>query len=116
MTGSTRQRPRYDPVKARTRLLKRYGLKPEDFARLLLDQGGKCAICVRPSGGKRMLDIDHCHKTGEIRGLLCHRHNRGLGFFSGFEVMYASQYLAGPYTGYFVPKRTRRRPTKRVTA
>lgn len=41
-------------------------------------QGGKCAICGSPSDN---LFIDHCHRTGRVRALLCLRCNSGLGFF-----------------------------------
>lgn len=40
-------------------------------------QDGKCAICQRPD----RLVIDHDHKTGLMRGLLCYRHNTALGLF-----------------------------------
>jgi hypothetical protein len=43
-----------------------------------LAQGGKCAIC----GVKDRLVIDHDHKSGLMRGLLCYKHNSGLGSFS----------------------------------
>jgi len=108
----------YNPVKARTRLLARYGLKPEDYARLFLAQGAVCAICRRPPSGRRMLDIDHCHQTLEIRGLLCHRCNRGLGYFSREHAERVGDYMYGynrheggghQYTGYFVPKKRRTR-------
>ena len=56
-----------------------------------------------------MLDIDHDHKTGEIRGLLDHRCNRALGYLKNpHHLTMAGRYLAGPYTGYFVPKKKRR--------
>lgn len=47
----------------------RYGLHPDDFLELLEFQDGCCAIC-RQAGGLD-LQIDHDHKTGEVRGLLC---------------------------------------------
>jgi hypothetical protein len=48
----------------------------------LAAQGGGCAICgYRPKPGGRRLNIDHDHKTGAVRGLLCARCNRGLGWF-----------------------------------
>jgi hypothetical protein len=40
--------------------------------------GERCGICDRPPGPNRRLDRDHDHKTGEPRGLLCHRCNRAL--------------------------------------
>jgi len=51
-----------------------YGLKPGEYDKLLAAQGGVCAIC----GGSRRgnLDVDHDHKTGEVRGLLCAADNR----------------------------------------
>ena len=63
---------------------KRDGLKAlGGFDALLASQGGGCAICgyrVKPGG--RRLNVDHDHKTGVVRGLLCARCNRGLGWFS----------------------------------
>ncbi len=105
----------YNPVKARARLLARYGLKPADFARILLDQDGTCAICRRPPSGRRMLDIDHDHATREVRGLLCFLCNKGLGYFRQIDATRLYQYLAcggsgiQGGTGYFVPKRKRRK-------
>jgi hypothetical protein len=40
--------------------------------------GERCGICGRPPGPKRRLDRDHDHRTGEPRGLLCHRCNRAM--------------------------------------
>lgn len=42
-------------------------------------QSGVCAICLRPS--IRVMDIDHDHATGKVRGLLCHSCNLGIGYF-----------------------------------
>ena len=63
------------------RLKHRYGITINDFDRMLKKQNGVCAICGKPPKNRR-LDIDHCHKTGKVRGLLCHRCNRGLPWFS----------------------------------
>ena len=54
----------------------------EAYRDLLAKQGGGCAICgakSNPSG--KALCLDHDHKTGEIRGILCHNCNTGLGRF-----------------------------------
>jgi hypothetical protein len=53
------------------------GVTDEQYERLLAAQGGHCALC--PSTPKtRRLHVDHDHRTGLVRGLLCHRCNRGI--------------------------------------
>lgn len=46
-------------------------------------QQGKCAICpaTEPGGKKKRWCVDHDHKTGKFRGLLCWNCNVGLGNF-----------------------------------
>lgn len=60
--------------------LRRHGLVPEEYAKLLNEQGGVCAICRRTQHGKR-LAIDHDHLSGRVRGLLCQHCNLALGQF-----------------------------------
>lgn len=64
---------------------RRYGVSPEEVERLLEEQGGRCAICLEEVkvGGrdKESMVIDHCHTTGEVRGILCRSCNGGIGFF-----------------------------------
>jgi hypothetical protein len=55
----------------------RYGISLKDFRALEARQGHVCAICRRPA---RVLCIDHCHVTGRVRGLLCHKCNSALAF------------------------------------
>lgn len=67
------------PKWARTAYIKReYGIKDEQYKQLLQSQYGICAICclLSPNGH---FDIDHCHKSGKIRGLLCRKCNTGIG-------------------------------------
>jgi hypothetical protein len=54
-----------------------YGLTPGDYDRLLALQGGRCASCGKTPGevGAAFLAVDHCHRTGRVRGLLCKRCN-----------------------------------------
>jgi len=68
--------------------LKNYGLTVNDYNRILVAQGGGCAICgcppgqmLSPRGFPRPLSVDHDHQTGEVRGLLCHKCNVGIGAF-----------------------------------
>jgi len=63
-----------------TILKNRYGIMEFDYEQLAQKQGNVCAICGLAPTTKR-LDLDHCHSTNKIRGLLCNNCNRGLGHF-----------------------------------
>lgn len=63
---------------------RKFGITPADYDRMLVEQGGVCAICGQEEtfelkGAKHSLAVDHCHKTGKIRGLLCRNCNQALG-------------------------------------
>ena len=62
--------------------LRRYGITPDDYALMYINQNGKCAIC---KSHHDVLCIDHCHTSGKVRGLLCHPCNKGLGHFKDNE-------------------------------
>ncbi len=64
-------------------LRKKYGLTLADYERMLAEQDSKCDICKSPDPKTHHghFTVDHCHKTGAIRALLCDRCNKGLGFF-----------------------------------
>ena len=57
-----------------------YGLTTEDYHRMLMEQNDACAICKQNSCVR--LCVDHCHATGKVRGLLCHKCNSGLGLYN----------------------------------
>ena len=65
--------------------LKKYGITPENYKELFTKQEGKCAICssseVSVARRSYNLFVDHDHKTGKVRGLLCHHCNTGLGHY-----------------------------------
>ncbi len=63
----------------RKRRLKGFGLTFETYADLKDAQGSACAICREPFPDSPEPHIDHCHKTGRVRGLLCSRCNQALG-------------------------------------
>lgn len=64
---------------------KRYGLPVEDFEHMLEDAGYACEICRRPvmvggtKGDPALANVDHCHVSGTIRGILCGTCNKALG-------------------------------------
>lgn len=61
-------------------LISNYGISLEQRDAMLALQGNKCAICSSTtSGWTRDWHVDHCHKTGGIRGILCHPCNMTIG-------------------------------------
>lgn len=75
-------RGRYGATYFRERkLANEYGLTPEGYQRIYEEQAGRCAICgdQSQSGSFVGLQVDHDHETGEIRGLLCGKCNKGIG-------------------------------------
>ncbi|SRR6266567_3717702 len=70
---------------------RRYGLPPGEFERIAEKQAGMCALCrVKPP-----CDVDHCHDTDKVRGLLCRSCNIGLGMLGDSidGVLRAIEYL-----------------------
>lgn len=73
-----------DPEQAKVRQLKyRYDLGYDEYTELYETQNHRCAICNRrfSLGGRKGLYVDHNHKTGKVRGLLCPACNSALGKF-----------------------------------
>jgi len=72
-----------------SKLKRLYGITVDDYNRILAEQDGACALCgsTTPENGSRkykrivrsVFDVDHNHKTGKVRGLLCTRCNRLVG-------------------------------------
>lgn len=63
----------------RTHIQRTYGITEEQYASLLASQNGVCKLCQQPPKQKKRLQVDHCHKTNEIRGLLCQDCNLMVG-------------------------------------
>jgi hypothetical protein len=63
-------------------LQKQYGISKADVEQMMEAQDGRCAICGtdRPNGRNSKLHVDHCHVTGEVRGMLCHGCNMAIGY------------------------------------
>lgn len=67
-------------MRKRNELWSRYRLRPEDVERMLLEQGSLCCLCDRDLNDVKY-HVDHDHKTGTVRGLLCPPCNKYLGWF-----------------------------------
>ena len=60
-----------------------YGIDIEQYNQMMSDQEGCCAICEKhQTEFEKRLSVDHCHETGEVRGLLCDSCNIALGHFN----------------------------------
>lgn len=69
-----------DRCKIRSRRHETYGLSKNGLEALLA-QHGRCAICDSSGWGRMGPQVDHCHDTGKVRGILCVNCNNGLGRF-----------------------------------
>lgn len=63
----------------RKQTLNQYGISPAEYAALLHEQMGVCAVCKELNADGKSLCVDHDHETGQIRGLLCKPCNLALG-------------------------------------
>lgn len=80
----TEYRRLYPERKRATALRSNYGINPEEYDAILSAQGGGCGICgSHTTGGKRpvRLNVDHCHASGAVRGILCAKCNKAIGLF-----------------------------------
>jgi hypothetical protein len=80
--------------KRKFNLAKNYGLTVAEYDTMLREQGGVCAVCGKDepnahgrTGKQFRLAVDHCHKTGEVRGLLCQKCNRAIGLLEDDPVL-----------------------------
>jgi hypothetical protein len=87
----------YEKFDRPAKLRSQYGITVEDYDVMFSQQDHGCGICgVKTPGGRtKHFHVDHDHDTGSVRGLLCHKCNRGLGLFNDDPVILdmALQYL-----------------------
>jgi len=82
-------------------LLRIFGITLDDFNAMWKKQNGRCAICdcklILGGKKKNSVHIDHCHKNGRVRGLLCFGCNLGIGFLGDDpnRIRRAAEYLEG---------------------
>lgn len=78
---------------------RKYGITTEQYNKIFKYQKGCCAICGKHQKiFKRSFAVDHCHSTGEVRGLLCMNCNTAIGKFNDDVslVLKAAAYLTNP--------------------
>jgi hypothetical protein len=82
-----------------------YHLSVTEYNRLLTQQNGVCAICREPEREERSLSVDHDHRTGRVRSLLCSGCNKAIGFLRESPLLaraaatYLEQQLTKEFTG-----------------
>lgn len=79
-----RHREQHALVYREKHIKRQFGISLFEYGQMLVAQGGKCAICGQENAGTRngeakAFAVDHDHKTGKIRGLLCESCNQGIG-------------------------------------
>ena len=96
-------------------LLRVYGITLDQYNLLRKKQGYRCFVCRRPEKEfKVRMAVDHDHKTGEIRGLLCsYCNHRVVGRNRDPEVMKRVYEYLSQGTGWFVPKKRPKKKRKR---
>lgn len=67
----------------------RYNIEPGTVVRMITDQNGRCAVCRDPIT-IGTCHVDHDHKTGKVRGMLCVRCNTGIGMFRDSPALIAA--------------------------
>ena len=68
---------------------KKYGLTEQRYKEILQEQGGVCYICQRSPfeiRKRQWLSVDHCHKSGQVRDLLCGACNLVLGHIEKYNI------------------------------
>lgn len=87
----SRSNPDFQKNEMDARLKRTYGITLEEYNALHSKQDGRCKICNQPETARnRSLAVDHDHKTGKVRGLLCGKCNMALGKFQDDERILAS--------------------------
>lgn len=96
---ANREYHRLNPDKVWARQLKmKYGLTVDGWNGMFNNQNGCCAIChTHQSKLAKRLQVDHCHRTQKIRGLLCASCNMALGLLKDnpLIIQHAAHYLTG---------------------
>lgn len=71
--------PKTPRRKIRAKTLKKYNMSEVDYEQMFKTQHFSCAICKKGNNAIKKFCVDHCHKTGKVRGILCGACNKAIG-------------------------------------
>ncbi len=96
--GSVKEKKKVKLSPRDSRLKRLYGLEPGEYEKIFDFQGRVCYICKNPPKENKRLHVDHDHKSGLTRGLLCWVDNGALGKFrdNALKLRYALDYINNP--------------------
>ena len=80
-------------IERRNRYKKLYGITVDRYEEMAMEQNGLCLICGKQPKENRLC-VDHCHTSGDVRGLLCHPCNLALGRFEKYQEQF-NNYMKG---------------------
>lgn len=88
-------------IRRKHELKKKYNMTPDDWEDMYQDQSGCCATCGLALAYCLNVCVDHCHKSGVVRGILCGRCNKALGLLddSPETLKNMIEYLRGSSNG-----------------
>lgn len=77
-------------IRRKTMLQGKYGLSLEQYNAMLAAQANRCALCSATEVGSTQWPnghfyVDHCHETGRVRGLVCHKCNTAIGQYEWLQ-------------------------------
>lgn len=103
--------PEQHQARRESYLRRTYGITQEIYDKILEDQGGGCALCGKtPSDEGLKLAVDHDHKTGAVRGILCRYCNhRVVGRHRDGNLLRKMADYVERDTGYKAPEKPKRR-------
>lgn len=102
-----KSREKYPDAERERHLKRKFNMTAADYDKMHEAQKGLCAICFQPEtksdkGRLYRLAVDHCHRTGKVRGLLCFKCNSAMGSFEKRDVpiinieLYLEKYRVEP--------------------
>lgn len=83
----------HNPIDRNIHYKRSYGITYEDKLNLIQQQGGVCYICKSPFKSPKLSHVDHDHRTGKVRAIVCVDCNRTLGVVEGVDLTVFTNYI-----------------------